>query len=110
VTLHYSAMTHAPVDAAEQIGVLRSARAVERVRKTMLARRFQDPVTGRVRLMTNQEVTDALTGRDQRCVVEAQLDNARQKHALRALRRAQRDDKDPFRWNPNERRVGRGGY
>jgi hypothetical protein len=109
VTLLYSVLAFAPIDAAEQAGVLRNADAVRRAKRDLEQVRVPDPVRGR-RPLTPDEILDALHGREPRRVVEFRIENQRQRAENRALRKAQRDDGEPFKWRRATAFGGRGGY
>jgi len=80
------------------------ARNVEAARKLLLERGVlpADPrLPGMERELAGALVRDAF-----RAKREAIAD----REAWRRVRAAQRDDKEPFRWNRDGHRVGRGGY
>jgi hypothetical protein len=109
VTLHYSAMVHAPRDAGEQVGILTNAAAIAKARKQLLATMVPDSGTGRMRAPTEQEVTDALIGKDSRRILDARAEAARHHQEWVDVRYRQRDPKEKFRWGTEPPR-GRGGY
>ena len=108
VTLLYSVLAFAPPDAAEQAGVLRNSRAIERATEELRAVVTNDPQTGARRSLTDTEIADALHGRERRRIIEARIENKREKEEWRAVRRAQRDEGETFRWD--RRPESRGGY
>jgi len=93
VTLLYSVLAFAPPDAAEQVGVLRNAASIRRAKRALETTTIVDAGTGGTRYRTESEILDALHGRNQRRIKEAQIENARQKDEWRAVKRAQRDDR-----------------
>jgi hypothetical protein len=97
VTIHYSAIAHAPRDAAEQAGLLRNPAAKKRAVRELQARGIDTDI-------------DRLSDADALRALQARLANQREKDEWRDVRRRQRDDKEPFRWNRTDRIGGRGGY
>jgi hypothetical protein len=92
-TLLYSVVAYAPPDPADAAGVIRNPDAIRRARRALEATSTVDSHTGAKRYRTEREIVDAIHGRDQRRIIEARLENARQKEESRALRQRQRDDR-----------------
>ena len=80
VTLLYSVLAFAPLDAAEQAGVLRNAGAIRRARRQLEGRGIHPKAIGSI-----------LHGAERARIIEARIENARQRLEERALRERQKD-------------------
>jgi hypothetical protein len=86
----------APPDAAALAGIIRNPSAKHQARTVLAATGYDDPADGDVQKMA-------------RIILASRVQYTQEKAAGKALRRAQRDDGESFRWE-SQRRTGRGGY
>lgn len=92
----YNVTAFAPPDAAALAGIVRNRSAERQARKALEAAGYGDPRDGDVQKMARE-------------ILAARLQNGLEKAAGKALRRAQRDHGESFRWE-SQRRTGRAGY
>jgi hypothetical protein len=59
---------------------------------------------------TDQEVTDALIGKDRRRILDAKAEAERQHHEWQRVKAAQRDPDEKYRPNRHQAGPGRAGY
>jgi hypothetical protein len=95
--LEYLVTVFAPPHAAELAGLVRNPAADQRARKLLRARGIEEP-------------SDRSVANLARVIQQARAENQREKEEWRRLRRAQRDDGEPFRWNRDTWPGHRGGY
>lgn len=94
----YSVTAFAPQDAAALAGLVRNPVAERQARKALELAGFPDASDVDITKMATQ-------------VLQSRVQNQQEKAALKALRRAQRDDGEPFRGGSSgARSSGRGGY
>jgi hypothetical protein len=120
--IEYLMTAFAPVDAAEQAGVLRNPDAVKRARRELTSQTgvIRERLTHeRQRTGDDRPVTEADVEREIVAILarkdpdvrlqQIRAENERQKAEWKAVRAAQRDPDETFQWH-REPALGRGGY